>query len=271
MNRYRKWGRSVRREGPRRIAIDEAGEAFEEEGAFRARFLDERRELPAPDGEAVETAAREIESMLVPPLALERMIVSEGIVEHEVTGGIVWRERSRRIHLSITRPPLRLLMDLADFRTDAIRTVIDAMSRAGDERRAPRRVRIAGPVGAALLSSLEISMRQSDAPHDGNGQPVVEGPVTRETPPNWFRPTYRMPPRRAWFHLRVDPLGEIDAGLPLAIALLAPVHKGGVRLLCVDGHAVYPATIEVRRVLAARPTRTWYPYGAGAFGAELML
>jgi len=269
MNRYRKWGRSVRREGQRRIAVDEAGEAFEDGSAFRARFLDERRDLPAPDAQAVETAAREIESMIAKPLALERMIVSEGIVEHQA-GDIVWRETARRVHLSITNATLRVLIDLAGFETHGIRPVIDALRNAGQERPAPRRVRIAGAVGAALLPSLDISMTQSAAPHDGNGQPIVERPVASVTPPNWFRPTYRLPPRRAWFHLRVGAFGEIDPEVPQAIALLAPVQKRIARVLCVDRGGIYPTTLELGRVLAARPMPEWYPYGAGAFGAELM-
>ncbi len=274
MPRYRKWGRSVRREGAYRISIDEAGEAIEERGAFRARSLQDQADLPPPDVEAVEAMARAIESVVRAPLVIERMIVSDGIVEHEVlpvTGNIRWREKTRRIHLSIARPPLRALIDLAEFCVDPVRPIVEALRRAGGERRAPRRVRLADHVGAALLSSLDIAMMQSAAPHDGNGQAIEEQPVSKATPPNWFRPTYRLPPRRAWFHLRAASIGEIDGDLPVAIALLAPVQKRSIRVLCVEGDAAYPATIEIARVLGARPARTWYPYGAGAFGAEIML
>lgn len=279
--RYRKWGRSLRYEGEHRIFVDEAGEAIESDGAFHASSLEEAPDLPLADAAAIDEVVQTVESMVVRPLFIERMILSDGIVEHEVSsvsgnrqpaiGNLRWREHSRRMHLSIARPPLRALLDLAEFDIAPVRPVIEALRRAGPERRAPRRVRLAEHVGAALLSSLDISKLQSAAPHDGNGQPIEERPVTRGTPPNWYRPTYRLPPRRAWFHLRAVPAGAIDAAVPVAVALLAPVQKRHIRVLCVEDGAVYPATIEVKRVFAARPAETWYPYGAGAFGAEIMI
>ena len=67
------------------------------------------------------------------------------------------------------------------------------------------------------------------------------------------------------------PFGVIENDLPEAVALLAPVSRRELRVLCIDGRAVFPTTLPLRPILAARPTATWYPYGAGAFGAELML
>jgi hypothetical protein len=95
--------------------------------------------------------------------------------------------------------------------------------------------------------------------------------VTTGQSPNWFRPSYRLRPRRAWFHLRAAPFGEIDDHIPEAIALLAPISEREIRVLCVDRDAVYPTTVRIHRIVAARPGETWYPYAAGAFGAELML
>lgn len=272
--RYRKWGRSVRLEGTRRIAIDEGGEAIEDGGTFRARSLDEFSNLPAPESDRVEAVAAQIESMIARPLMIERLIISHGIVAHEVSEGrghIRWTEQSRRIHLSIARPPLRALIDLAAFDVVPIGPVVEALRRAGSERPAPPRLRLAEHVGAALLPSLDVPKMQTAAPHDGDGQPIVERAVTPGSPPNVYRPTYRLPPRRAWFHLRAEPMGELNDDAPLAVALLAPAQKRHIRVLCVDGNAVYPATVEVTRVLAARPTATWFPYAAGAFGVEIML
>jgi hypothetical protein len=121
------------------------------------------------------------------------------------------------------------------------------------------------------LPSLDIPVFQTAAAHDGKGHPIAESRVTSGVPPNWFRPSYRLRPRRAWFHLQAAPSGTIEETLPEAVALLAPVDGRRVRVLCVDGQDIYPATIDVTRVLAARPTSTWYPYSAGSFGAELML
>jgi len=270
MTPYRKQGCSVRREGAYRVIVDEAGEAIvRSDGTFDSRPLDQSVDLPQPDGDAVDAMAREIDAIVEAPLSIERVIVSEGIIEHE-TGERRWRESVRRIHLSIARPPLRALIDLAEFRTAGIRRIADALARAGVEREAPKRLRLAEGVGAALLASLEIEAVQTAAPHDGNGEPVEERPA-HGTPPNWFRPSYRMPPRRAWFHLRAVPFGQIDPAVPVAVALLAPPDGRRVRLLCVDQGAAYPITLELGRVVAARPAPMEYPYGAGAFGVELML
>jgi hypothetical protein len=264
---YRKWGRSVRREGARLVRVDEAGEA-EEGNIFRTQPIEEAADLAAPDADAVEAAAAAIEAIVRPPLALERLFVSEANVIHEFEE-LRWSERLRRVHVAIARPPIRTLIDLADFRFDVIQRIAAALARAGGEREAPKRVRVAGHVGAALLPLLRIEKMQSAAPHDGKGSPIERQRV-RGQPPNWFRPSYRLRPRRAWFHLRAESFGEID-GAPEAIALLAPPGEHAIHVLCVDGDRVFPTVIAGRPPLAARATGTWYPYGAGAFGTELML
>ena len=266
---YRKWGRSVRREGSHLVTVDEAGEAVESDGVFRTRSLGEDAGLPAPESASVDQAARDIESLVAPPLSLERLFVSEGVVRHQIDDRI-WNENARRVHISIANGPLRAIFDLAEFRFDTVRNAIAALARVGKERRPPKRVRLAEQVGAALLPFAPIAKIQSLAPRDGKGQPILEQPAVHE-PPNWFRPSYRVRPRRAWFHLRVAPFGAVENDLPEAIALLAPVSTREIRVLCVEGPAVYPATIPMRPILAARATPAWYPYGAGAFGAELML
>ncbi len=267
---YRKRGRSVRREGRHLVWVDEAGEAAEDGGRFRTQPLDESVDLAAPDAAAVEAAAQEIESLVEGPLTIERLFVSEGLVWHQF-GETQWIETSRRVHLSIARPPLRAIFDLAQFEFGAVRRGLAALMRAGRERDVPKRVRFAEHVGAPLLPFLSTKKTQSSAPHDGKGQAIEEQPVTNERPPNWFRPSYRVRPRRAWFHLRVEGFGELDAEAPEAVVLLAPAGRTSIRALCVDRGEAYPATIPLRPILAARPAARWYPFGAGAFGAELML
>ncbi len=267
---YRKWGRSVRREGERLVRVDEAGEAIENGLTFHARPMADMIELAAPDGESVDAAAREIESIVKPPVVLERLFVSEGSVAHECND-IRWTETLRRVHVAIARPPIRALLDLADFQFDAVQRVASVLLRVGGERDAPKRIRIAENVGAALMLSAKIEKSQSAAAHDGKGEPIGERSVNGEEPPNWFRPSYRLRPRRAWFHLRARSFGDIDPDAPEAIALLAPIGERMLRVLCVDGDRVYPSTVPIRPIVAAGPTDTWYAYGAGAFGAELML
>src|SRR5207248_207267 len=135
---YRKWGRSIRREGPHLVIVDEAGEAVEADGVFRTRVLSEDFDLHAPDSAAVERPARQI--------------------------------------------------------------------------------------GAALLAFAPVAKLQSAAPHDGKGEAILEQLAVHE-PPNSFRPSYRIRPRRAWFHLRVAPFGVVESDAPAAVALLAPVSR----------------------------------------------
>jgi hypothetical protein len=63
----------------------------------------------------------------------------------------------------------------------------------------------------------------------------------------------------------------IDEARPRAIALLAPVDGLTLHVLVEDGSRVYPATVRVARIDAVAPPAQWYPYGAGSFGAEMML
>jgi hypothetical protein len=266
---YRKWGRSVRREGDRLLRVEEAGEATDDRRVFRARPLEEMISIDEPDADAVDAAAREVES-IVRPLTLELLFVSEANIVHECDG-VTWRETHRRVHLAIARPPIRALVDLAGFGLDEVQRVVEALAKAGGERDAPQRLRVAEHVGAALLPHLAMTKIQSAAPHDGKGRPIEERQVRGE-PPNWFRPSYRFRPRRAWLNVRAVPFGEIDGSLPLAIALLAaPARRA--RVLILDGGRVYPAVVDLARrpPLAARASETWFPYAAGTFGTELMI
>ena len=171
--RYRKWGRSVRREGDRLVKVDEAGEATDDRGLFRTRAIEETVDLPQPDAKSVDAAARKIESIIKPPLVVERLFLSEGIVAHECDG-IRWNETPRRVHISIARPPIRALIDLAEFQFELVDSIANALLRAGEERAAPRRIRLAEHVGAALLPSAKFDKSQSAAPYDGKGRPIAE-------------------------------------------------------------------------------------------------
>ena len=82
-------------------------------------------------------------------------------------------------------------------------------------------------------------------------------------PPNWYRPSYRVRPVRMPFHLRAKPFGTIDNDAPAGIALVGPR-----RVLLDDGRIV---SIDLQNIAAAGEPALWYPYGAGSFGAELML
>ena len=281
---YRKVGRVVRYENGVFLSISEAGEAFEEDGAFQARPAVEepaRTRVSVPHSAdadlkqyVAQTRVNVAQTLLsVQSGRIERFIASVGTAVHE-TNGSEWTEESRRVHLSLVNPPLRALIDLASFDDEVVAAVADALARADSERDAPRRLRLAPNVSAALLPSLigELAMEQSGGGFDGRGRPIETRAVTHDPPPNWYRPGYAVRPIRAWMNIRALPFGRIDPNVPLAIALLEPVHGTSLRVLCVDGDDVFPTTTDASHIAAVSRTEpVWYPYAAGSFGVEMML
>jgi hypothetical protein len=274
---YRKFGRTIRYENGFVVRSEEAGEATGDGETFACRPIAHSVDLAQINSAPLEHAVREIESMIVPPLAIERLVVSEGIAEQHF-GQRRWRETTRRIHLSIACRSVRALVDLGDFDLDDIRTIAEALPGLSDERGTPPRITLAPNVAAALLPSLvgvappNVQLWQSAGGFDGNGEPIDVHPITAPPWPNVYRPSYRSRPVRAPFHLRATcDVTAIEDQLPRAIALLAPPSGLALRVLCVDGEDVFPATVRVTRIDAIGSAARWYPYGAGSFGSELML
>jgi hypothetical protein len=293
MTPYRKRGSVVRYEHGVIVRVDEAGEAREvgeefiaspfeavpgdelpsEEilqfvsGVFGLASGEQRAASGGTDARLEADPARRSQSAR---LAVERLVVSEGVAEHEY-GEVRWRDVTRRVHLSLTCGSHRALLDFADFDLVTVARVAKALARVGSERTLER-VRLAPNVTAALLPSLigTIELEQLPGGHDGYGAAVPGRRVTG-VPPDWFRPSYRLRPVRAWHNLRAVPFGALDAGAPEAIALLAPPTHTALRVLCIDGGDVFPAMAGVTSVRAAGDAAGWYPYAAGAFGAEMLL
>jgi len=273
---YRKRGHVVRYEHGHVVRCVESGEAVEDGSVFWSRpSPSPLAPLPALRGEGDDVVAA-IEAMVRGPLFIERMIVSEGYAQHECDD-ICWSETTRRVHVAIAHREraLRVIIDLADFVLDDVTRAVEALLLAGAEREAPPRIRLAANVGAALLPSLigtdVVDIWQSAADHDGNGQRVLEQRIATPPWPNVFRPSYRFRPVRMPLHLRASARSnEIDRELPLAVALTAPVAGNVLHALCVSEGAVYPASFAIERVEAVNVTPRWYPYAAGAFGAEMM-
>lgn len=258
---YRKRGSVIRYDNGFVVRSTEAGEAIEN-GTFRCAPI-EAESLTLANSE-VENVARRIEAMG----DVERLIVSEGIAEHECDG-VRWTEQTKRVHVSFKRDALRVIVDLADFELDDVQRAADALARASDARERPERVRLAPNIGAALLPSLigTIELWQSSAEHDGKGLPVIEQKLTSPPWPNWWRPSYRTRPVRMPLHVRAVDGGEMEQAAR-AVALLAPVAGNVLHVLLEDGAVT---TIAVERILAVRNTNRWYPYAAGSFGAELLV
>jgi hypothetical protein len=268
---YWKRGRVARWEHGRVVTVSESGLAVDVRGAFvvtpGCRSLDA----------ALDDMADDVASVAKPLLRMkpERLIVSHGVAEHEYNG-VRWREETRRLHVALTHNHLRALVDRADFDVEEVAKIAHALRRAGAERDAPPRLRLAPSVSAALLPQLigvapaNVRLVQSGGGLDGNGEEIREaaGPPW----PNVFRPSYRFRPVRTALNLRLEcDVDAVDHDLPEAIALLAPVAGLMLRVLVADSGRFYPATIRVTRIDAVGRDRTWYPYGAGAFGSEIML
>jgi hypothetical protein len=273
---YRKWGSVVRYENGTTIRVDESGEAIESDDLFEARPAQEpaqTRVLVPPEALAALRSFVSQTLLTVHSCNVERLIVSAGVSRCE-TNEVTWIEESKRVHLSLVKGRLRVLVDLASFDTDVVVAAANALVNAGDERKPPHRVRLAPNVAAALLPSLigEIAIEQKGGGFDGRGQMIETRAVTADLPPNWYRPSYSIRPRRAWLNLRPLPFGTVDQSAPQAIALLEPVTGMTLRVLCADGESVFPATLNAQRVAAVSLSDpVWYPYEAGSFGVEMML
>ena len=249
MSAYRKWGRTVRWENGVVVRVEEAGEGLEN-GEFVARPISERRELPE-----VRSSKFELRS--------ERVVASEGIAIHEIDG-VTWTERTRRLHLAVVQPPFRILIDQASFDIDA--QLLEAFTRIEGRRETPPRLTLAPRVAAAILHTLPVALAQRAGEHpDGYGRPV-ETCAAEGEPPNWWRPSYRVRPVRAWFNLTALPFGRLDESAPRAVAVL-----DGGEVLVVDGDRVYAAPLNPGRVLAVGGAAEWYPFGAGVWGADVLI
>lgn len=261
---YRKRGRSIRWENGTLIRVSESGWAREDGSFFECGPLGE---TPGAIDDLQPFALAIPESVNV-----ERFIVTRGVAEHEY-GDARWSEETSRVHVALTRGPLRAIIDSTLEQTGDIATIADALARAEfEERAAPSRLRLAPNVTAALLPALiglappNVRLVQSAGAIDGYGQPVDEDTIA------FYRPSYRVRPVRMPFDLRLEcDVTEIERDRPVAIALLAPVESLVLFVLIRDGERVFPARVRVSRIDAVSNERVWYPYGAGSFGAELML
>jgi hypothetical protein len=261
---YRKHGRSIRREHGTLIRVSESGWAREEGTLFEC----------GPLGEALSAIDDLAPLVLTVPdnVTVERLIVTRGVAEHEY-GDARWSEETSRVHVALTRGPLRAIIDSTLEQAGDIATIAEALAHAElEERAAPPRLRLAANVTAALLPALigveppNVRLVQSAGAIDGYGQHVEEDTIT------FYRPSYRVRPVRMPFDLRLEcDVNEIERDRPVAIALLGPVESLVLAVLIRDGERVYPARVRVSRIDAVSNERVWYPYGAGSFGADLML
>jgi hypothetical protein len=268
---YRKHGKSIRWEHDTLVRVAESGWACEDGERFECAPIETTHawsDALQPIDDILNVAALRVPANV----AVERFIVTRGVAEHEY-GDARWTEETNRVHLSLTRAPLRVLVDSTIEQLRDLPPIIDALSHAElEEQPPPARLRLAPNVTAALLPALigvappNVRLVQSAGAIDGYGQSVEEHTI------NFYRPSYRVRPVRMPFDLRLEcDVTEIERERPIAIALLEPVESPVLSVLIRDGDRVYPARVRVSRIDAVSSERVWYPYGAGSFGAELML
>jgi hypothetical protein len=303
---YRKRGSVARWENETLVRVAESGLAIERDELFECH-PETSGDVPRIDESHVIDAAHAVQDVAADAgVAIERLIVIEGIAEHFWSAAAAAAafvcdsaahehtkaaaaatalqntstEHTRRVHLSLTRGRTRAILDLGSFDLEDVVRVADVLARADEtEREAPARLRLAPNVTAALLPSLigisppNVRLVQTAGGVDGCGEPIGEA---IEAWPNRYRPSYRVRPVRMPLQLRLEcDVTAIDADRARAVALLAPVtvvHGQLVlRVLVADGDRAFPSTVRVARVDAVSDQRTWYPYGGGSFGAEMML
>lgn len=277
METYRKRGQSVRWENGVLVHVSESGIAIED-GEF---FACEPESSAPPDLDAANVLewARAIEDLVVAPVTIERLIVREGVAQHECDGR-TWSDRSVRIHCSLVRGRIRALFDSASMQLDVLEQIVTALARTEPlERDPPARLVLASNVTAALLPSLigvappNVDLFQSAGGVDGKGLPIEEARGSRRAEfPNWYRPSYRLRALRMPLNLRLRcEVSAIESGRPRAVAILAPPDGLTLRVLIDDGEVAWPSTVRVTRIDAVSGDVLWYPYGGGSFGAEMML
>lgn len=267
--RYRKRGAAVRWENGTIIKVLECGSAEERDGLFLC--APERGDyLEAPDADGVIAVAAEVMAMVPAAVTVERLIITEGTAEH-TAGGRVWCERLRRVHLALVRDSLRVMLDL-ETPDHSIEQVCAALLRLGRVDDHVPQMRVAPHVTAALLPSFAgatppgARLMQTAGGLDGKGAGIAEAVIEHPPWPNWYRPSYRTRPVRLPLNLRIDCDAADMGGAPAAVAL---VDDG--RALIDDGERAWIAPFRIARIEAVSRERTWYPYGGGAFGAEMLL
>lgn len=279
---YRKRGTVARWENGTLIRVTESGVAMEEGETFECHPDPERSE-----GEELPVQPPTIE--LPGNVQQERLIFSHGVAEH-ACGDNHWLEETTRLHLSIVRERMRVLVDEGTYQSyrpyepdraytpnpTSIHHIANALARAETaERPHPPRLRLAPNVTAAVLPALiglappNVRLLQTAGGIDGYGNDVVEAEGDW---PNVYRPSYRIRPVRMPLDLRLEcDVTRIDEDRPRAIALLGPVRSTTIAVLIEEKTRVYPSVVRITRIDAVAAERVWYPYGAGSFGAEMML
>jgi hypothetical protein len=219
------------------VRVEEAGEAREENGIFRARPIAHDVILSREDGEGSRTRvmslAEEILRCAQDDVGVERILIIDGFAIHEYAG-TRWEERTRRVHLALTRKPWRVLIDDAD-----VAPVAAALARCEGERDFEHVL-----VPAHIHLDVKCEREQLPGGLDGYGRPIEHRRVQGE-PPNFYRPSYRVRPVRRWMNVKPIPFGVMREA-PRVLALV-----DGGKALVEHEQRIFVTPLRVERVTAA--------------------
>ncbi|MBI2215594.1 MAG: hypothetical protein HYU52_18255 [Acidobacteria bacterium] len=309
---YEKRGASVRIERSGRatstIVAREHGRATRERGRFIAESLGERPLPLAPDVAGVAEAARRISSLDSGRVSIERMTVTAGSAEQTITADgstRTWFDDVARLHLSLVNceRALRVAIDLGASRVDELRVgIADEIAEALGNACAPQAsfnglVELAPSVSAplwlfvarhrAMFEGSRLQLTQSTHPSwpfDGAGRRIEHLPLTDVAPSSLFRPSFRVAPAPAWFHIRASLRGVVRprrTARARVVAMLTPFRMTRVavtaNVLAVSGSAAFAMTLEIpRETFASSITRisrraVWFPLEAGVWGSDTLV
>ena len=299
---YLKRGESVRlnfSRGLRTVASTlERGAAGTREGRFFSASLapDLPWTLPVEPVEAIEDAVR---SMIPRGVQVERLEILLG-TSHHVLGEREWSEAHSRVFLACFNARTRSRVEIlrggatpAELDLRGIAASLRSWHQHG-EARVGDTVEIAGPVTAALAAHFaaavsvpaEVPLLQEPHPSfplDGNGERIerFDAAGTRRADwPNVDRPSYRVPPRPAILHARLQSETSDSARPELrAVEPLGGVRSraGAVELetLMEAADGSFRATLRIPlsgfgELARADDSIRWFPVGAGAWGETLI-
>lgn len=311
---YTKRGTSVRVERSGRsmstVVAREHGVATRERGHFRAESRGERALASAPDVAGATDVARKLASLEGDAVGVERLTVVAGFAEHAVDADgatASWTEQIARAHLTLVnrKRALRVGIDLGATSPETLplHVAIEAADALGLPDAGPLppdgAVELSPSVAAALwrfvaehavlAGGTRLRVEQSTHPawpYDGRGALIRARDLGVASTAPLFRPSYRVAPVPAWFHLSATLRGAARVARrrhrgARIVALLRPFRltRGSVsaRVLATMGEASAPAELDIPRdgfasaFVRMAGDAIWFPFEAGAWGRATVI
>lgn len=302
---YLKSGRTIRVEietgTVHRLHLIEHGEASERDGVFECRTTagpGQPLEKPDPVPEEIVRGLMELGPRC------ERATILSGLSRHSFEDGRgkrSWSDHTARLHVSIVNHDLRLRCEIERGGTrfdpswiEDITAISDALARADRGPSTERELVLEPEISAALFATIVMSGRSvttkpdqvpREGEIDGKGHRLKRCTIDSDDPRNlgWFRPSYRIRPRRLAHGIDLRSERDETAKTPSlrAVALAGrPRLEGSTLLVPCLGVTNHRATvIEVaisldrweEQVREVDDRTVWFPFLAGVWGRRLVV